>query len=148
MRAMYTADMAFFARVADPLVGGTYMTLMNISYIGGKVFKTFSIWLMDVITWRSCVYEEYSNVTAVLTNNNCGNDFLKAECVSSGGNCQTDVDGYYIEVAANVLFGIFWFQWAKKIINYLQDLPVSDWHVLSNQDQSKKLNYELLPMKV
>lgn len=29
LRAMYTADMAFMARVSDPLVGGTYMTLLN-----------------------------------------------------------------------------------------------------------------------
>lgn len=148
MRAMYTADMAFFARVADPLVGGIYMTLMNISYIGGKIFKTFSIWLVDVITWKSCAYEEYSNVTSVMMNNNCANDILKEECISSGGICQIDVDGYYIEVAANVLFGIFWFQWATKIINYLQNLPVSDWHVLSNQPRSTSLNHELLPLKV
>lgn len=145
---MYTADMAFFARVADPLVGGTYMTLMNISYIGGKIFKTFSIWLLDVITWKSCVFDEFSNVTAVMINNNCANDFSKAECIKRGGYCEIDVDGYYIEVAANVLFGIFWFQWAKKIINYLQHLPISDWHVLSNQNRPVKLNYEMLPLKV
>lgn len=29
LRAMYVADMAFMARVSDPLVGGTYMTLLN-----------------------------------------------------------------------------------------------------------------------
>lgn len=29
LRAMYVADMAFMARISDPLVGGTYMTLLN-----------------------------------------------------------------------------------------------------------------------
>lgn len=94
---MYTADMSFFARVADPLVGGTYMTLMNISYIGGKIFKTFSIWLVDVITWRSCAYNDdhLTNSTRVLLDNRCEDDFAKAQCIESGGKCLIDVDGYY-----------------------------------------------------
>lgn len=29
LRAMYVADMAFMAKISDPLVGGTYMTLLN-----------------------------------------------------------------------------------------------------------------------
>lgn len=29
LRGMYVADMAFIARISDPLVGGTYMTLLN-----------------------------------------------------------------------------------------------------------------------
>lgn len=29
LRAMYVSEMAFMARVSDPLVGGTYMTLLN-----------------------------------------------------------------------------------------------------------------------
>lgn len=29
LRSMYVGDMAFMARISDPLVGGTYMTLLN-----------------------------------------------------------------------------------------------------------------------
>lgn len=29
LRGMYVADMAFMAKISDPLVGGTYMTLLN-----------------------------------------------------------------------------------------------------------------------
>lgn len=37
LRAMYVADMAFMARVSDPLVGGTYMTLLNtIRFVTGS----------------------------------------------------------------------------------------------------------------
>lgn len=142
---MYTADMSFYARVADPLVGGTYMTLMNISYIGGKLFKSFSIWFIDVITWKSCVIDETINSTIVLVNNQCESPSDKMECLANSGACRIDIDGYYIEVAVNILFGIFWFQWAKKIIRKLQRLPVNDWHVLSNK--SKKKNQEMLPLK-
>lgn len=142
---MYTADMSFFARVADPLVGGTYMTLMNISYIGGKVFKSFSIWLVDIITWKSCVYDYSSNSTSIASSNKCENEFAIAECLSSGGFCKIDIDGYYIEVAANILFGIFWFQWARRIIERLQRLPTSNWHVLSNRIKTYS---EMIPLKI
>lgn len=143
---MFTADMSFFARVADPAVGGTYMTLMNICYVGGKIFKTFSMWLVDVITWKSCAFEEFANATTLLTDNKCADDFEKEECKEAGGLCRIDIDGYYIEVALNVLFGIFWFQWAKRVISYLQSLPQSDWHVLSNQKTID--NTELEPLKI
>ncbi|CRK95581.1 CLUMA_CG009042, isoform A [Clunio marinus] len=133
VRAMYTADMSFFARVADPLVGGTYMTLMNISYIGGYMFETFSIWFVDVITWRSCHYSEdiSLNHTQTLSKNTCADDNMKRECIENGGNCQIDIDGFYLEVVFNVIFAFFWFQWAKRLIKRLQELPIHDWHVLS-----------------
>lgn len=141
---MNTADMSFFAHVADPIVGGTYMTLMNITYIGGKFFKSFSVWFVDIITWKSCVFEVFSNTTTFLMDNKCENDLARAECFKNGGHCKIDIDGYYIEVAFNVIFGIFWFKWAKGIINYLETLPVSDWHVLSNKIQKDR---EMLPLK-
>jgi MFS transporter, PAT family, solute carrier family 33 (acetyl-CoA transportor), member 1 len=147
MNVMYISDWAFFVRIADPLVGGTYMTLMDISYIGSLIFKTFSMWLVDVITWKSCGYAEFSNSTVLLTDNNCADKLAVSECEKFGGHCQIDIDGYYIEVALNVVFGIFWFQWAKKIINYLQALPISDWHVLSNQTKHENVEVELLEIK-
>lgn len=34
---MFVAQMAFFSRVSDPLIGGTYMTLLNtIANVGGR----------------------------------------------------------------------------------------------------------------
>lgn len=143
---MMTADMSFFARVADPLVGGTYMTLMNISYIGGKLFKSFSMSLIDLITLKSCAFDSPSNSTVLLLENKCEDELAKIDCIESGGFCRIDLDGYYIEVAFNVLFGIIWFQWAKRIIRYLETLPVSDFHVLSNQNP--KSEKEMLPLKV
>jgi MFS transporter, PAT family, solute carrier family 33 (acetyl-CoA transportor), member 1 len=142
---MYSADMAFFARVADPLVGGTYMTLMNISYIGGKLFKTFSMTLVDIITIKSCTYDDFKNSTISLVDNKCIDDIEKTACIESGGRCHIALDGYYVQVAFNVLFGIVWFRWAKKVMIYLQSLPVSDWHVLSNQPKLEDV--EIKPLK-
>lgn len=37
MNCMFVSQMAFFSRVSDPTIGGTYMTLLNtISNVGGR----------------------------------------------------------------------------------------------------------------
>ena len=48
---MFVASMAFFARMSDPLVGGTYMTLLNtFANLGNMWSKSFSLWFVDQIT--------------------------------------------------------------------------------------------------
>lgn len=147
---MGTAEMAFFARVADPLVGGTYMTLMNICYFLSRLFRSFSLWLVDVMTFKTCVFisdDELFNSTVLLTENKCNNDTAKNQCRDNGGICRIDIDGYYIEVALNVLYGIFWYQWGKRTVKYLQSLPVSDWHVLSNNIKKSDADEEKFPLE-
>lgn len=53
---MFVSIMAFFARISDPLVGGTYMTLLNtLSNLGGNWPATVALWLVDPLTWKECV---------------------------------------------------------------------------------------------
>uniref|UniRef100_A0A182TB03 Major facilitator superfamily associated domain-containing protein n=1 Tax=Anopheles maculatus TaxID=74869 RepID=A0A182TB03_9DIPT len=53
--SMFVAVMAFFARISDPAVGGTYMTLLNtLSNLGGNWPTTVVLWLVDYVTWRRC----------------------------------------------------------------------------------------------
>lgn len=95
--------------------------------------KTFFLWLVDIITWKSCVLNEASlnNSTISLTDNKCADKAAKSECLSNGGYCRIDIDGYYIEVALNVLYGIIWYQWGKRVLKHLQSLQRHEWHVLS-----------------
>jgi MFS transporter, PAT family, solute carrier family 33 (acetyl-CoA transportor), member 1 len=52
---MFVAVMAFFARISDPKIGGTYMTLLNtLCNLGGNWPTTLVLWLVDVLTWREC----------------------------------------------------------------------------------------------
>ncbi|KAI4455931.1 solute carrier family 33 acetyl-coa transporter -related [Holotrichia oblita] len=45
---MFVSIMAFFARISDPMVGGTYMTLLNtLSNLGGNWPATVALWLVD-----------------------------------------------------------------------------------------------------
>ena len=53
--SMFVAVMAFFARVSDPRVGGTYMTLLNtLTNLGGNWPATLMLWLVDGLTWKNC----------------------------------------------------------------------------------------------
>lgn len=52
---MFVAVMAFFAKISDPAVGGTYMTLLNtVCNLGGNWPTAVVLWLVDVLTWRRC----------------------------------------------------------------------------------------------
>ena len=53
---MFISQMAFFAKVSDPLVGGTYMTLLNtVSNLGGTWTKYVSLAMLDKFTYKQCI---------------------------------------------------------------------------------------------
>lgn len=138
--------MAFMARISDPLVGASYMTLLNtLSNLGGRWVKTFFLWFVDVITWKSCVVEDLPNFNGtsleLLEFNKCANNDEKLACTELSGKCVIDIDGYYIEVALNAVYGVCWYFWGRTMLDYLQKLPRSDWHVLS-----KRRDAEMLPL--
>lgn len=65
---MFVSIMAFFARIADPRIGGTYMTFLNtLSNLGGNWANTAALWCVDAITWKSCTKIECntSDITTV-----------------------------------------------------------------------------------
>lgn len=52
---MYVSQMAFHARVSDPMYGGTYMTLLNtVTNMAGNWPTTVALWLVDDITKTIC----------------------------------------------------------------------------------------------
>lgn len=52
---MFVAVMAFFVRISDPAVGGTYMTLLNtLANMGTTWPSTLSLYVVDSLTYRSC----------------------------------------------------------------------------------------------
>nr|XP_029735711.1 acetyl-coenzyme A transporter 1-like [Aedes albopictus] len=123
--SMFVAVMAFFARVSDPAVGGTYMTLLNtLSNLGGNWPTTVVLWMVDVLTWKRC-----SNAT----DNTCSDSVEQETCTNGGGKCDIEIDGYYIEIAVCLVYGILWYQWGKHKIRYLQSLPQSAWRVVQRQ---------------
>ena len=72
--SMFVAVMAFFARISDPAVGGTYMTLLNtLCNLGGNWPNTMILWMTDSLTWRKCV----NAVEAYEGPDTCSNTFEK-----------------------------------------------------------------------
>ena len=52
---MHVASMAFNAKVSDPLIGGTYMTLLNtVNNLGANWPSTLALWLVDPLTSKAC----------------------------------------------------------------------------------------------
>lgn len=64
--SMFVAVMAFFARISDPAVGGTYMTLLNtLSNLGGNWPGTLALWMVDSLTYKQCSAPELQNNTCI-----------------------------------------------------------------------------------
>uniref|UniRef100_A0A182M7Q0 Acetyl-coa transporter n=1 Tax=Anopheles culicifacies TaxID=139723 RepID=A0A182M7Q0_9DIPT len=119
--SMFVAVMAFFARISDPAVGGTYMTLLNtLSNLGGNWPTTVVLWLVDYLTWKRC-----SNAAE----NDCSGAALKETCVADGGKCTITIDGYYIEIFICLVYGLLWYRWGSGKIRQLQELPLKAWRV-------------------
>ncbi|XP_014223966.1 acetyl-coenzyme A transporter 1 [Trichogramma pretiosum] len=119
---MFVAAMAFFARISDPAVGGTYMTFLNtLSNLGGNWPSTAALYFVDSLTSRQCS----NDITNI-----CGSDDQKAACALTGGTCKITLDGYYIESILCVIIGFVWLRWGKRKIQYLQDRPLSTWKVV------------------
>lgn len=88
--SMFVAVMAFFNRVSDPAVGGTYMTLLNtLANLGGNWPQTLALWLIDPLTFKDCVHSKKNMFFLdTLDNNHCRNAeekevmyiFLRVEC--------------------------------------------------------------------
>ena len=51
--AMLLGLLAYFTRISDPVVGGTYMTLLNtFSNLGNRWSSSFALWFVDQITFK------------------------------------------------------------------------------------------------
>lgn len=48
-------------------------------------------------------------------------------CKSSGGTCNTTIDGYYILIAFCFIYGFLWLIWRGNKLKYLDSLPLSAW---------------------
>lgn len=110
--------LAFFNRVSDPVIGGTYMTLLNtINNLGGVWPSFISLWLLDYSTFKHCSVDGFS----------CNTKETMATCSKAGGQCNITVDGYYIEMIILSLIGFIWLIWARKRIEKIESLPPTSW---------------------
>lgn len=114
---------AFHTRVADPLVGGTYMTLLNtLSNFGGTWPKLIIMSMINYFTIYECKIPGQSQSLTYQ-----GGDMNK--CTKEmGGSASIIRDGYYVTNAICYIFGLcLYFGFLKKKAQQLQNLPISSW---------------------
>ncbi|CAB1348264.1 unnamed protein product [Coregonus sp. 'balchen'] len=117
--SMYVACMAFHAKVSDPVIGGTYMTLLNtVTNLGGNWPSTLALWMVDPLTSKEC---------QGAAGQNCGSPEETGMCVKEGGLCVTSLDGYYVESVVCVVIGLAWWVWLGKRMRRLQDQNPAAW---------------------
>ncbi|XP_078488430.1 acetyl-coenzyme A transporter 1 [Ciona intestinalis] len=118
--SMFVAVMAFNAKISDPHIGGTYMTLLNtVANLGGNWPSTLALWYVDALTTTNCVGGT-SNLVY------CSKED-KAVCESAGGMCVTTVDGYYVEAVLCLILGILWLIWKSDSTRKLQNVDPERW---------------------
>lgn len=120
---------AFHTQIADPLIGGTYMTTLNtISNLGGQWPRLLIFYGVDYFTQATCL----PPTTSPLLPFSCATEVEKRQCEDVQGTCNVSVDGYYIMNIVCVFIGVcLFFGWIRRMMVYLQKLPLSSWRVTS-----------------
>ncbi|KAK0553842.1 hypothetical protein OC844_006250 [Tilletia horrida] len=135
---------AFHTQIADPVIGGTYMTLLNtVSNMGGTWPRSFVLKAVDALTVANCqppTSLKDNPATAELWNDpalqpagftkECVSDAGQALCASAGGVCVIERDGYYATSAGCVAIGfVLLVGYIIPVCRRLQALPVQEWRV-------------------
>eukprot|EP00928_Gymnodinium_smaydae_P043186 TRINITY_DN28996_c0_g1_i2.p1 TRINITY_DN28996_c0_g1~~TRINITY_DN28996_c0_g1_i2.p1 ORF type:complete len:180 (-),score=46.95 TRINITY_DN28996_c0_g1_i2:67-579(-) len=98
-QCMFVAQMAFFAKVSDPALGGTYMTLLNtLANLGGMWPSTATMFLVDLTT-----------------------------CQQS--SCLVRRDGFYFVAALATVVGLAWYLLLGGFAQRLQLAKPDAWRV-------------------
>ncbi|KAK1093524.1 hypothetical protein LTR48_002119 [Friedmanniomyces endolithicus] len=134
---MFVAISAFHAKIADPVIGGTYMTLLaTVSNLGGTFPRFFVLKFVDMFSVATCIPPSKPPAdlkgTLITQPFSCVLEAEKHRCLAGGGVCDVRRDGYYIVNILCVVFGIvtFWGFIRPKALQ-LQNLPLRAWR-LSN----------------
>ncbi|RXW17422.1 hypothetical protein EST38_g8445 [Candolleomyces aberdarensis] len=119
---------AFHTRVSDPLIGGTYMTLLNtFTNLGGTWPKWFVLKGVDLFSIATCKIPDAGSEILV---KECVSEAGKSHCKALKGNCVMERDGYYIVTTAGMIFGmIFLVGFIYPSARKLQALPTSAWRL-------------------
>lgn len=129
---MFISSMSFFAKISDPSIGGTYMTLLNtISNLGSKWPNSMALWLLPKLTSSTC--QSISSTTQQIKyfdDIDCAH--TKKACEAAGGTCHMHLDGYTVQIAGATIVGIIWIILMRERVLLLQHIPVNDWLVTNN----------------
>ena len=131
-QVQYVAQMAFFARVSDPSIGGTAMTLLNtVANLGSKWPSSLALVLAEPLTTRA------SPVTGGEAARSCATAAAKEACLAAGGACVVESDAYMPLTLACTLLGVAWLALGRRHVLAMQQLPLDAW-LPSAQQQGRR----------
>lgn len=121
---------AFHTQIADPVIGGTYMTTLNtISNLGGQWPRLLILAGVDYFTKADC--EPKDPVLNTFEPFSCATEQMKQKCVDLKGTCNIRQDGYYVMNLFCIGVGLtLFFTIIRRIMTRLQALPTSSWRVV------------------
>ncbi|KAK4117496.1 MFS general substrate transporter [Canariomyces notabilis] len=127
---MFVAVAAFHARIADPAIGGTYMTLLaTVCNLGGTFPRFFVLRLVDAFTSATCQPPEKAEWAPY----SCAVQADKERCLAAGGACVMHRDGYYMVNLICVVIGVVTFvTFIRPRVLQLQALPLRAWRLSSS----------------
>ncbi|KAB8070754.1 acetyl-coenzyme A transporter 1-domain-containing protein [Aspergillus leporis] len=137
---MFVAVSAFHARISDPAIGGTYMTMLaTVSNLGGTFPRYFILKLVDMFTEATCNPPSGPPSAGQLKGElvtspfSCALEPDRIRCTNGGGSCHTLRDGYYTTNILCVLIGtITFFMFIRPAVLKLQGLPLRAWRLSPN----------------
>lgn len=112
---------AFHTQIADPLIGGTYMTILNtISNLGGQWPR---ILVLSGVDW-------FTSATCSIDGASCAVEPGKSHCAEVGGVCTIHRDGYYVMNIVCICVGLaLFYGFIRPKMHSLQRLALSQWRV-------------------
>jgi PAT family acetyl-CoA transporter-like MFS transporter 1 len=115
---------AFHTQIADPLIGGTYMTTLNtISNLGGQWPRLIVLFGIDWFTSATCDVPGISSFSCSVAEG-------KQKCKDFKGTCNIHRDGYFVMGTFCVCLGlVLYFGYIKRKVQQLQVLPIRAWRV-------------------
>ncbi|KAF2727362.1 hypothetical protein EJ04DRAFT_451469 [Polyplosphaeria fusca] len=134
---MFVAVSAFHAKISDPVIGGTYMTLLaTVSNLGGTFPRYFVLKFVDIFTVATCEPPTTPPKAELLKGDlvtqafSCALEADKHRCRDGGGHCNVTTDGYYVMNIICIIIGIvtFW-GFIKPAVMRIQALPLRAWRL-------------------
>lgn len=147
---MFLGFFGFFSMVADPVIGGTYMTfLATLSNLGCLWPNTVALYVLPKLTFMSCSMADvvdsgvrgsvslfscyqYATTSVMKNDLNISIDLDATtdnitECSNQGGTCGIGLDGYTILTAMCAAYGVMWYWYNRRALLNCQNLPKSAW---------------------
>ncbi|KAL2708705.1 hypothetical protein KLU848_2713 [Kluyveromyces marxianus] len=112
---------AFHTQIADPVIGGTYMTLLNtLSNLGGTWPRIIIMTMIDKLSTTEC-----SGITLKQ-----GTHLTPKQCIDMGARLINTRDGYYTTNLFCIVSGIFLYTlYLRPVAAKLCKVPLENWRV-------------------